>query len=279
MPEAVAIAFLGDVVGQPGKRALTQLLPKLRQSHAPDLVLANAENVRNGSGISPDLYSGLRGLGIDCITLGDHAFRDARIVKFLEDPNQPILRPANISARAPGKRLVRLKPPAGRRREVVVLTVLGRIFFPSMPADDPFAAVDEILASIPAGSASVIVEAHMEATSEKIALAHHLDGRVAAVVGSHTHVPTADARILKGGTAFVTDLGMCGPYDSVIGRDKRAVLAHMTTQVPTQFDVGSGDERMCGVVVRVSDDTGLAVSIERVDAIADPNAAPFVSLR
>jgi metallophosphoesterase (TIGR00282 family) len=260
----MTLAFLGDVVGAPGRLAVQQHIATLRREYTPDAVIANGENIRNGSGITPDLYRSLRDAGVDAVTLGDHCFRDQRIAPVLEAPEEPIARPANLAAKAPGKRWIRIPAAGLRPRDVFVVTVLGRIFFP-LAADDPFAAVDAVLAELPERRPVVLVEAHMEATSEKAALAHHLDGRVAAVVGSHTHVPTADARVLRGGTAFITDVGMCGPYDSVIGRDAAMVVRHMTTGLPVQYEVAAGDVRLCGVVVDVSPDTGLARGIRRVE--------------
>jgi len=265
MPRPIRILFMGDVVGAPGRSALQRHLPELRERCRVDAVIVNGENVRNGSGITADLHRALREAGADAVTLGDHVYKDARIVSTLEDPAEPILRPLNLSAKAPGKRWVRIPAAGDRTRDIYVATVLGRIMFP-MPADDPFAACDELLRSLPERQAIVVIEAHMEATSEKAALAHHLDGRVAAVLGSHTHVPTADERILPGGTAFLSDLGMCGPCDGVIGRDAGRVVHHMTTAMPVQYEVGSGEVRVSGAVVEVSVDTGLALSIERVEA-------------
>jgi len=290
------VAFLGDVVGQPGRRVVEQQLPRLRDEHRPDVVIANVENARAGSGLSPSIYQRLKALGIDAFTMGDHVYRDEGIVPILERAGEPILRPANLAARSPGKRYVILPASGLRTRPLVIVTVLGRIFFP-MPADDPFACVDGILTEVGrsathgsggggvsaggiGGGGSVhpvvIVEAHMEATSEKIALANHLRGRVAAVIGSHTHVPTADARVLPGGTAFITDVGMCGPYDSIIGRDTAAVLRHMTTGLHAPFEVATGQAAICGVVVKVSGATGLALSIERVEYRAEHSKPPFV---
>jgi hypothetical protein len=269
------VAFLGDIFGAPGRMVVQQQLPRLREDHRPDLVIANAENARSGSGLTPELFEKLRGYGIDGITLGDHAYRDAKILKVLETPGMPILRPANLSGRAAGRPVMRLTARGERERTVYIITVLGRVFFP-LPADDPFATVDRILESLPGPRPIVMVEAHMEATSEKAALAHHLDGRVAAVIGTHTHVPTADARILRGGTAFITDVGMCGPYDSVIGRSAETVLRYMTTGMHTSFEVGRGGEAMCGVIVDLEDATGRAASIVRVEYLADQALAPFV---
>ena len=265
MPRPIRILFLGDVVGAPGRSAVQKHLPELRETLKPDAVIVNGENIRNGSGITADLYRALREAGADAVTLGDHVYRDARIVPTIEDASEPILRPANLSAKAPGKRFVRIPAQGERSRDIFVATVLGRVTFP-MPADDPFAACDELLRTLPERRPIVVIEAHMEATSEKAALAHHLDGRVAAVLGSHTHVQTADERLLPGGTAFLSDLGMCGPHDGVIGRDASRVVHHMTTALPVQYEVSGGDLRVSGALVEVSADTGLALSIERVEA-------------
>lgn len=267
MQRPMTLVFLGDIVGAPGRLALQRHLAAVRERYTPAAVIANGENIRNGSGITPELYRGLRQAGVDAVTLGDHCYRDPKIVPLLEDPAEPIARPANLSARAPGKRWIRIPEGPGRERNIYVATVLGRIFFP-LPADDPFACADDVLSEIPERHPVVVVEAHMEATSEKAALAFHLDGRVAAVLGTHTHVPTADGRCLRGGTAFQTDVGMCGPYESVIGRDASLVVRHMTSALPAQFEVASGDVRICGAVVEVDPATGLAKRIERLE-IAD----------
>ncbi len=264
MASGMVVAFFGDCVGQPGRRSLQQAIPSTRERFAPHAIIINGENLRNGSGITPDLYRDLRTMGADAVTLGDHAFRDPRITPILEDPLEPIARPANLSAKAPGKRWIRIPATATRPRDIFVVTVLGRVFM-TLHADDPFAAVDAVIASLPEASPIVVVEAHMEATSEKAALAHYLDGRVAAVIGTHTHVPTADARILPGGTAFITDVGMCGPYASIIGRDVKGVLRAMTTGVHTNFEMGEGGERACGCVIEIDPQHGRATRIERID--------------
>jgi metallophosphoesterase (TIGR00282 family) len=258
------IAFLGDINGAPGRRILAERLDDLRARWKPELIVANAENAKAGSGLTPDLYRRFRSLGIDACTLGDHAYRDRTIIPILEDPAEPLIRPANLSRKAPGKSMIRIAASGGRTRDVWVMTVLGRIYMP-LPADDPFAAVDRMLETIPERRPIVLVEAHMEATSEKCALARYLDGRVAAVFGTHTHVPTADARILKGGTAFQTDIGMTGPYDTVIGRDAEQVLRAMTTSVHVPFEMGEGGEAICGALVDIDDASGRARSIERIE--------------
>ncbi|MFK7959918.1 MAG: YmdB family metallophosphoesterase [Phycisphaerales bacterium] len=269
----IRIAFLGDIFGAPGRRVVEQQLPVLRAEHAPDLIVANAENCSRGSGLSPDLYRKLRGFGIDAITLGDHVYRDQRIVQVMEREGEPIARPANLPSQATGRRFTRIPIP-GADRDLLIITVLGRVFFP-IPADDPFAAVDGILASLRGPAPIVLVEAHMEATSEKAAMGHHLDGRVAAVFGTHTHVPTADARILPGGTAFMSDVGMCGPYDSCIGRDKRAVVRHMTTGMYVPFDIADGDAAMCGALVDVDVDRGRAMAVQPLRYEGDYSREPF----
>jgi metallophosphoesterase (TIGR00282 family) len=271
---SITIAFLGDIFAAPGRKVVEQQLPALRADHHPDLVIANAENAARGLGLSPDLYRKIRALGVDAITLGDHVFREAKIGEVLQRPEEPISRPANLPAGAVGRELIRLHPAPPRTKSVFVITVLGRVFL-NAPADDPFAAVDRLLEGLPEPDPVVIVEAHMEATSEKMALGHHLDGRVAAVLGTHTHVPTADARILAGGTAFISDVGMCGAYDSVIGREKKSVVRHMTTGMYTPYGIGEGDERLCGAVVEVDEATGRARRLERIEYRADRDRPPF----
>lgn len=270
----ITIAFLGDIFGTPGRHVVKQQLPALRADHQPELVIANAENVKSGLGLSPALYHKLRNYGIDAMTLGDHVYRDQSITSILEDPNEPLSRPANLSKKACGKSYIRLPPTENRTKSVFVITVLGRIFL-SMPADDPFVAVDRILEKLPEKDPIVIVEAHMEATSEKAALAHYLDGRVALVVGTHTHVPTADARILPKGTGFITDLGMCGPYRSIIGRDIESVIHRMTTGMFIPYGMGKGEEAMSGVLTRIDETTGRTTQIDLIRYEADDSQPPF----
>ena len=271
----LTVAFLGDIFGNPGRKVVQQQLPNLRADHAPDLVIANAENAKGGLGLSPNLYQKFRQLGIDAMTLGDHVFRDQTIAALLEAPDEPIARPANLSDKAVGKTYIRLKSVAGTERSLYVITVLGRIFF-SLPANDPFETVDAILEKLPERDPLVIVEVHMEATSEKNAMAHYLDGRVSLVVGTHTHIPTADARILPRGTGFITDVGMCGPYNSVIGRDVESIVKRMTTGMYVPYGMGEGLEAMCGVVARIDLDSGRTSHIQRVQYDADRTLEPFV---
>jgi metallophosphoesterase (TIGR00282 family) len=266
------IAFFGDIVGSLGRRAVAQAIPRLRTEKGVRLFIANGENSRNGSGLSPDNHRELIRGGVDAVTLGDHCFKDRQIVPLLEDDREPVARPANLAADSPGKRfsLIRREglPP------IAAITVLGRLFMP-MPSDNPFAAVDREMAEISrhAPEALVLVEIHGEATSEKQAMAYYClenhststGPRVVAVVGTHTHVQTADARILDHRLGAITDLGMCGPHRSVIGRDVQATLNVMVRQTPSPLDVASDDNRACGVIVTIDVEGRRAGEIESVN--------------
>ena len=278
---AIGIVMLGDVVGAPGRFALAQQLPAIRERFAVDLVIANAENAAAGSGLTPELYRKLCEAGVDGLTLGDHAYRKKQIVPTLEQqPN--IIVPANLPAAAAGKRWMRLTAADGTRA-VYVVTLLGRLFM-GLPVNHPFAVIDQVLASLPQRDPIVIVEVHAEATSEKQALGWYLNGRVAAVIGTHTHVPTADARILPadlpagaaGGTAYITDLGMSGPYDSVLGRRVDRVITHMSTAMPAPFDVAEANPRVCGIYLEIDEATGRALRCQPIDMPADARKPPFV---
>lgn len=278
---ALRVAMLGDIVGRPGRLAVMQQLPIIRQKWSVDLIVANAENSANGSGLTPEQYQKLTDAGIAGITLGDHVYRRKEIVKVLERESN-IIRPANLPDGAAGKTWMRLKSPAGQP-DLFVLTLLGRRFI-DLSSNDPFATVDHLLKQLPERDPLVLVEMHAEATSEKQAMGWHLNGRVAAVVGTHTHVATADARILpcprgvegrRAGTAYITDLGMSGPYTSVIGRKIEPVLTHLTTAMPAPFDVAEDDPRVCGVCIEFDTTTRRAVSIERIELKADVTAPPF----
>ncbi len=270
------IAFLGDVVGSPGRRAVAHAWPKLRDLHGAHALIVNGENARNGSGCSADNYRELRRAGADAVTLGDHVFKDRAIADVLEDRLHPIARPANLSLHAPGKRLIRLElpdklPPGLRSRPIYVLTVLGRLYMPLL-ANSPFEAVDRELSALPEPDAMVIVEIHAEATSEKQALAWHCLERwssptaptVVAVLGTHTHVQTADARVLEHRLAAMTDLGMCGPHRSVIGRDVAATLNAMVRQGPASLDVATDENQACGALLRLDVEHRRSVAIEPI---------------
>lgn len=255
------ILCLGDIVGRPGRQVVHQRLPGLIRQHKVDLVVANAENIAGGSGITANLFHKIRSYGIDVVTLGDHVFKKIDIVPTLQS-SERIVRPANLSASAAGRTYTVVTTNSGV--SVAVFCVLGRIFM-NMPSDDPFAAVDKILSQVPRHVKVAVCDIHAEASSEKVAMGHWLDGRCSLVFGTHTHIPTADAKILPGGSAFISDLGMCGPYDSVLGRRKDRVVKFMTTNMPQPFDVATGDVRLCGALAEIDETTGRAVSIERIE--------------
>ncbi len=254
------LLFIGDIVGPPGLAFVKSAVPFLRSTESIDLVVANAENATNGSGLVPRDYRHLRAAGIDAMTLGDHVYRKFEIADTLANPAEPICKPANYPASAPGKDHVFLMTAGGVG--VAVISLLGRTFM--RPVDCPFAAVDRVLAAISEKARVVLVDVHAEATADKYLLAHHLRGRVSAVLGTHTHVPTADEQILPGSTAFVCDVGMTGPYDSVLGRRVDRVLHTTLTFEPTSFEVATGDVRLGGAIVEVDPETGKATGIRRV---------------
>jgi metallophosphoesterase (TIGR00282 family) len=257
---SVKIIALGDVVGRPGRSAVRRRLPELRREHNPAFVAVNGENSAAGSGLTCDIVEELLGAGIDCLTGGDHVFRKREVLQLI-DREPRLLRPFNWSPKAAGSGYAVYEAADGLR--VGVVNLIGRVFLG--PADCPFRAADEAIAALKkAGAQIILVDFHAEATSEKVAMGWHLDGRVCAVWGTHTHIQTADERVLPGGTAYITDLGMSGPYDSVIGRDKGAVLHTMLTQMPQRFEVAKGDVRVCGVLIEADPRTGKALAIERL---------------
>ncbi len=255
------ILCVGDVVGVPGRRVLREALEIVVPERKIDCVVVNAENAAGGSGLTPTIFEKIIHYGADVVTLGDHIYRRRQIIGTLET-SEKIVRPANLPPRAPGKEFSVCLTRSSQR--VAVVSLLGRMFM-RMPVDCPFAAANRVLAAIPKDVKIIVVDMHAEATSEKIAMGWHLDGRVSAVFGTHTHVPTADGRILTKGTAYVTDLGMTGPYDSVLGRDKQSVLNAMINALPNKLDVAEDDVRLCGVIVTVESSTGRASDIERIE--------------
>lgn len=253
------VLFIGDIVGHPGVAAVKKLLPALIERERLDLVVANAENASGGSGLLPTTYRQLRQSGVDLLTMGDHIYKKMEILSLLETEER-ICKPANFPAQAPGREVV---SAAGRDgTPVAVFSLLGRTFM--RPVDCPFAAADRILAQLNGQPRCVLLDMHAEATADKYLMAHHLKGRVSAVLGSHTHVPTADEQILPGGTAFISDVGMTGPYDSILGRRIDRVLSTAITFIPSMFDVASGDPRLAGAIVEIDPETGKASAIRRI---------------
>jgi metallophosphoesterase (TIGR00282 family) len=259
------LLFVGDVFGTPGRRVLKSGLKRLRQEHAPDLVVVNGENVAGGSGITPDTAEELFRCGADVITTGNHVWDKREIVPYL-DRHPRLLRPANYPHPAPGPGVCVVEARDGT--PVAVVNLMGRVFMADV--DDPFRALDAILREIGDQTRVVLVDFHAEATSEKMAFGWHVDGRVTAVVGTHTHVPTADERVLPGGTAYISDVGMTGPYDSVIGMDKAIVLERFLSQRPARFAPAEGDVRLAAVLIEASPVTGRASAIRRLMLREDP---------
>jgi len=255
------ILFIGDIFGQPGRRIVKEHLPRLREELQPDLVLANAENSAAGFGITPSLVEELLDLDIAVLTSGNHIWDKKEIYPYFRDQiNARLLRPANYPPGAPGHGLFVGKTAAGIGYAIINLQ--GRVFMPAL--DCPFRKADELLQGIPADVRIRIVDIHAEATSEKQALGWYLDGRVTAVLGTHTHVPTADETVLPQGTAYLTDMGMTGPYESVIGMERQSVIQKFLDQMPARFEVASGDVRLSGVLLEADPQTGHAMSIQRI---------------
>jgi metallophosphoesterase (TIGR00282 family) len=269
------LLLIGDIVGKPGREIVTRAMPGLRQEERLDLVVANAENAAGGSGLTPEIYYELIAAGIDCITLGDHAYRRREIFAILQ-AQRNIVRPGNYPDEAPGRGsavvMTRSRIPVG------VLCLQGRVFMP--PIDCPFRAAERMLASLPSNVKVVVVDFHAEATSDKQVMGRLLDGRVSAVLGTHTHVPTADEQILPKGTAFQCDVGMTGPHESILGRRIDRVTETTRTFRPTHYDVAEGDVRMNGTIVEVDAEMGRATAVRRVcvdqvmaDRLATANSA------
>jgi metallophosphoesterase (TIGR00282 family) len=256
--KSLNVLCIGDIFGEPGRKALAHFLPRLRAELEVDLVVANVENAAAGFGVTPSLARGFLGGGIDVMTSGNHIWDRKEIIEYIVKENL-LLRPANYPAGTPGVGSVVVK--AGAQR-VGVLNLQGRVFM--SPIDCPFATADAELARLRAETSIVIVDMHGEATSEKQAMGWYLDGRVSAVVGSHSHVQTADERLLPGGTAFLTDLGITGPFDSVIGVDKELAIQRFRTGMPNRFEPAKGRVRVQGAVVRIDPESGRAIGIERV---------------
>ena len=253
------ILFIADVVGAPGRGALADRLGALRSELGVDVCVVNGENLADGIGITPRLADQVLGLGADAITLGNHAFRRSEIGPYLEASDR-VIRPANTSRNTPGRGLVVVPTANGGR--LGVINVLGSLFL--HPATSMFEVIDELVEEARRETSVVLVDVHAEATSEKAAMARWLDGRVTAVVGTHTHVQTSDATVLPKGTAFITDAGMTGPHDSVIGVEADLAIRRMRTGLPVRFETAQGGVRIEGALVECDAETGRASSIEAV---------------
>jgi len=257
----INILCIGDVVGKAGREVLTAHLSDLISERDVDLVVCNAENAAGGSGLTPSIFKNLLRDGVDVVTMGDHVYRKKEIIPVLESSDQ-IVRPANLATAATGKRWTVVPTKSGAYSAGVAL-VIGQMYM--KPDDSPWTAVERAWSEMPADVKIRILDFHAEASSEKIAMGWNLDGRATIVFGTHTHVPTADAAILPGGTAYISDLGMTGPYDGVLGRRKDRVLRSLQTTMPAYFEVATGDPRLCGILVAADPHTGKATAIERIE--------------
>jgi len=253
------ILAIGDIIGKPGRKAVKEILPGLYSEYNIDLVVGNGENAAGGLGLTPSTAEELFDSGIDVITTGNHIWAYKEIIPYF-DSEPPLLRPLNYPPTNPGRGYL-------LKNNVLIVNLVGRVFIGNF--DCPFRAMDQLLAEFEHKSMPIIVDFHAEATSEKVAMGKYLDGRVSAVLGTHTHVGTIDAHILPGGTAYVTDIGMVGPIDSVIGDDPDSVLDRFLTQIPGRLSVGKGKVSFDAILVEVDEKTGKAVDIKRIQKIAD----------
>jgi len=253
------VLLIGDIVGRPGRDAVRKIVPELRKRHGIDFVIANAENIAGGSGLTPDTVDELYNNQVDVLTSGDHIWKKKEIYERLDNDIR-ILRPANFPESCPGRGATVVKSNTGKA--VGVINVLGRVFMKHI--DCPFKAAERELKGMAGKTKIVLVDMHAEATSEKIALARFLDGRSSAIFGTHTHVQTADEKILPGGSAYITDLGMTGAHDSVIGRDSGVIIEHFLTCMPAKFEMAEGGIELQGAIVEVDEGNGKAISIKRV---------------
>jgi metallophosphoesterase (TIGR00282 family) len=258
----LTILFLGDVVGEPGRSAVIARLPELKREHAADFTVVNGENAAGGRGITARISIDLLRAGASVITTGDHIWDQKDIVPYLSTEPR-LLRPLNYPSGAPGSGSIVLETAKGK---VGVINVQGRTFMQPI-LENPFEALDRAVAEMQEHTRVIFVDAHAETTSEKIAIGRFLDGRVSAVVGTHTHVQTADEQIFPGGTAFLCDAGMCGPSESILGRAMDPIIRRFISNLPTSFPVAKGDVRLCGVVVSVDETTGHALAIQRINEV------------
>jgi metallophosphoesterase (TIGR00282 family) len=258
---SINVLLIGDIVGKLGRRTVAAVLPNLRQERSIDVVIANGENTAGGRGLTPSTAQELFRSGIDIITSGNHIWENREVYELLDDPAVPLVRPLNYPPGTPGRGML-------KRDGLGVINAMGRTFM-GVSIEDPFRALDAVLEQM-RDCRVTILDFHAEATSEKIAMAYYLDGRIGAVVGTHTHVPTSDTRILPGGTGYVTDLGMCGALHSVLGMETERVIERFLTQMPNRFDpVDSGPAMFNSVLITFDEDSGRTTAIERVDSVVE----------
>lgn len=258
----IKIIFLGDIFGKPGRNAVKKILPELKEKYQPDLIIANAENLAHGNGITALTITEMREAGIDIFTSGNHIFdKPEEAQKTLNDPDSPLLRPANYPKEDPGKGVKSIRI---RDANILIFNLLGRVFMKE-DVDDPFITAQNIFDYHKKDTNIFILDFHAEATSEKVALMHYLDGKISALIGTHTHIPTADAKITKKGMAYITDIGMVGPADSVIGLKKEPVIEQYLTQIKQKMEVPeNGELEVNAIYLEINEKTGRAVKIEKI---------------
>lgn len=252
------VLFVGDVVGAKGREMVEQYLPKLKKKYNPEVTIVNGENSAHGKGITMKIYQKLLSLGVQAVTMGNHTWDKKEIFEFIDEA-KALVRPANFPEGIPGKGIVYVEADG---KELAVINLQGRTFLPAI--DCPFRKADELIQEAKKRTPYIFVDFHAEATSEKQAMGWYLDGKVSAVVGTHTHVQTADERILDKGTAFITDVGMTGPYDGILGVDREAVLKKFLTNLPVRFEINEGRGQLNAVLVEIEEGTGKAKSIKRI---------------
>lgn len=256
------ILFIGDIVGRPGRKAVKELLPSLKEKYQPDLIIANGENVCHGRGISEDTLKELTNMGIQFFTSGNHIYAHKKVVSKLDDKSFPIIRPANFPPGNPGRGYHIFE--TGKMQRILIVNLMGRVFM-RQNYDCPFRAMDAIINEHRGDHLdAIIVDIHGEATSEKVALGHYLNGRVSAVLGTHTHIPTADATILSEGTAYITDVGMVGVKDSIIGAEKEQIIQGFLKQMPFKYDIPEGPSVLSAVYIEIDDTSKKATHIEQI---------------
>lgn len=253
------VLFLGDIFGKPGRNAVKKMLSTIHKENDIAFTIANAENAANGRGLTADTMHELLDVGIDVITMGNHVWDNKDIFNIIEEPR--IVRPANYPSDCPGQGYHIYT--AGFSKKIAVINLSGRVFMPAL--DCPFRVVDEIITDIGDAADYIIVDFHAEATSEKQAMGYYLDGRTTAVLGTHTHIQTADEKVMPLGTAYITDLGMTGPYDSILGVDKDLIIKKFITQRPVKFDVAHGPAQIQGVIMNIDDNSNRALTIKRIN--------------
>jgi len=253
------VIIIGDVVGKPGRKVLAAALKGLKEKHEAEFVVANVENAAEGAGVVPKVGDEILNAGVDVMTSGNHIFYKKEVIGYIENQTR-LLRPANYAPEAPGRGLWLGSTASGT--QVAVINIQGRVFMP--PTDCPFRTADRLIAEVGNRASVIIVDHHAEATSEKLAMGRYLDGRVSVVVGTHTHVQTADEQILPGGTGYITDLGMTGPYDSVIGVESQLVIARFVRGLPVRYQTASENPQLHGIVVEIDERTGKTVGILRL---------------